>query len=126
VCWICSVNQGWEVGLDISHSRNQTVHVVLTAQAVVPASHQGLQVLAALNVLLFAAAVRLDEGAAHCQRILMECKLSKGMLVNKSLKQDRECRLGGKGLGPAAVEVYTRLKIYFSLTKFTKHKRKEE
>jgi hypothetical protein len=62
----------------ISHAHNQTVHVVLTAQDVVPASHQCLQVLA-----------RLDGVAAHCQRILAECKLSKGLLVHKSLKQDR-------------------------------------
>jgi len=116
------VNQGWEAGLDISHARNQTVHVVLTAQPVVPAPHQGLQVLAALDVLLFAAAVCLDGVAAHGQRILEEGKLCEGLFVNKSLKQDQEC-LGGEGLGPAAVEAYTRLKIYFSLTKFTKHKR---
>jgi hypothetical protein len=126
VCWICIENQGWEAGLDISHARNQRVHVVLTAQALVPASHQCLQVLAALNGLLFAAAVSLDGVAAHCQRILAESKLSKGLLVHKSLKQDWECRLGGKGLGPATVEAYTRLKTYFSLTKFTKHKRKQE
>jgi hypothetical protein len=117
------VNQGWEAGLDISHARNQTVHVVFTGQPVVPASHQGLQVLPALNVLLFAAAVRLDGFATHGQRILAEGMLCEELLVNKSLKQDGECRLGGKGLGPAAVEAYTRIKICFSLTKFTKHKR---
>ncbi len=117
------MNQGREAGLDISHARNQTLHVVLTAQPVVPAPHQGLQVLAALDVLLFAAAVRLDGVAAHGQRILAEGKLCEGLLVNKSLKQDRECRLGGEGLGPAAVEAYTRIKICLSLTKFTKHKR---
>ncbi len=89
MCWICSVNQGWEASLDISHARNQTVHVVLTVQAVVPASHQGLQVLAAFDVLLFAAAVRLDGVASYCQRILGEGKLCEGLLVNKSLKQDR-------------------------------------
>ncbi len=123
MCCICSVNQGWEAGLDISQARNQAVHVVLTAQPVVPASHQGLQVLAPLDVLLFAAAVRHDGFAAHGQRIFAEGKLCEGLLVNKSLKQDGECRLGGKGLGPAAVEAYTRIKLCFSLTKFTKHKR---
>ncbi len=116
MCWICNVNQGWEAGLDISHKCNQTVHVVLMAEAVVPVSHQCLQVLVALDVLLFGAAVRLDGIAAHCQRILTESKLSKGLLVHKSLKQDRECRLGGKGgLGPATVEAHTRLKTYISL-----------
>ncbi len=108
MCWICSVNQGWEAGLDISHARNQTVHVVLTAQPVVPASHQGLQVLAALDVLL------CRPRPAHPR------ELCEGLLVNKSLKQDGECHLGGKGLGPAAVEAYTRIKIYFSLTKIYK------
>jgi hypothetical protein len=88
VCWICSVNQGWETGLDISHARNQTVHIVLRAQAMVPALHQGLQVLVALDVLLFAAAVRLSGDAAHCQCILAEGKLCEGRLVNKSLKQE--------------------------------------
>jgi hypothetical protein len=71
----------------------------------------------------FAAAVRLNGFATHGQRILAEGKLCEGLLVNKSLKQDGECRLGRKGLGPAAVEAYTRIKICFSLTKFTKHKR---
>ena len=80
-------------------------------------------VLEALDVLLFAAAVRLDGFAAHGQRILAEGKLCEGLFVNKSLKQDQECRLGGEGLGPATVEAYTRIKICFSLTKFTKHKR---
>ena len=92
------------------------------AARVVPASHQGLQVLPALDVLLFAAEVRLDGFATHGQRILAEGKLCEVLLVNKSLKQDQEC-LGGEGLGPAAVEAYTRIKICFSLTKFTKHKR---
>ncbi len=90
------------------------------------ASHQCLQVLAVLYVLLFAAAVRFNGIADQCHPILAESKLSKRLLVHKSLKQDRECGLDWKGLGPAAVEAYTRLKTYFSLTKFTKHKRKQE